>query len=146
MSEIVDFKPKAATEVPEPPTERKIWVCSCGCSTFTLLSDGSVECAMCEEPSHDDQGGWTMPGTATEWSGDAPVRDIAGNGSIEFAKRLILKRAEAEDAALVVVADRDGAIHTWSECETEEQFAWAGRKLDDIKALVLKRAPAETGE
>jgi hypothetical protein len=140
---IIDFRPKVAIE---PVREPNIWVCTCGCSTFNLLEDGIVKCAMCEEVSHDGYGGWAMPNTTTMWDGDPPIHRIEGNGSVEFAKCLVLKHAGAEDAALLAVVNHGGTIHVWSVCETEEQIVWARDRLDAVKELVMKHASADTEE
>jgi hypothetical protein len=36
---------------PAPASGLKIWSCACGCLTFFLYSDGSVQCTDCRTPS-----------------------------------------------------------------------------------------------
>ncbi|HEY7822185.1 MAG TPA: hypothetical protein VIG24_05105 [Acidimicrobiia bacterium] len=115
---------------PNDDDARYIWVCGCGCSTFVLRGDSEVACAMCDCLTPTEQGGWFAPDTDEEWEGDAPVRDISGNGSVEFARRRMTQLSSVDDASAVIIVRDDGTIHSWSKCETSEQFEWLGRKLN----------------
>lgn len=115
--------------------ERMIWICACGCSTFELSSDGTAQCAFCHHTREAD-GGWLRQEMEPEWDGDAPVANVRGNGSVEFARRVTAKRAMADDAVTVVVIRNEGNIHVWSDLETDEQVAWAKRRLDDASRLL----------
>jgi uncharacterized Zn finger protein (UPF0148 family) len=115
-----------------------IWVCGCGCSTFELLSDGKVRCAMCEDVTEAENGGWHPPEDAPEWEGEPPVRDLNGNGSVEFARAAMVRYAKAKEATMIIVADEDGSIHAWSAAETDEQIAWVKSKLEQAAQLLSK--------
>lgn len=121
----------------EEPEERLIWICQCGCSTFELSNDGTAQCAFCHHTRH-EEGGWFRKELQPEWDGDAPVANIQGNGSVEFAQRVVAKRAVSPDAVALVVVRSEGTIHTWSNLETDEQVSWACRRLEDAKALISK--------
>lgn len=138
MSKVVDLTARraasatsAATEATTAePAEPNIWVCACGCSTFELCSDATATCAACGHKPDPEEGGWfTPPDTTNMWEGDTPVRDISGNGSVEFARYQLSNHAAAPDAALIVVVKEDGTRHAWCNSETDEQVEWAERAL-----------------
>jgi hypothetical protein len=99
-------------------------------------------CAACEADATLDHSGWA------EWSGtslhnaDDIFRDIQGNGSVEFSRRRLAQLAADDDAALVVVIKDDGHLSAWSAAETEEQLDWAAKKMDQAKALILRKGEA----
>ena len=56
MAEIIQFgddpvKRKPDDVKPEPASERWVWTCSCGNSTFQLIHGGACRCAYCNEVS-----------------------------------------------------------------------------------------------
>ena len=106
-----------------------LWVCSCGCSTFELLDTGHARCAACAVCAPEEQGGWYAPEDASEWVGDAPVRDVQGNGSVEFARRRVAQLAQEPDVVATIVVRSDGTVHSWSSAETAAQFSWLRRQL-----------------
>lgn len=122
---------------PSNDDERYIWVCCCGCNTFVLRGDSKVECAMCGCLTPTEQGGWFAPDTDVEWEGDAPIRDISGNGGVEFARRRMTQLSSVDDASAVIIVRDDGTIHSWSKCETAEQFEWLARKLDQSLEVLM---------
>lgn len=124
MSDVIDLY------APEP----KIWVCDCGCSSFELFSDNTARCALCGVET--SEGGWHQPDEDNVWQGDEPVREISGNGVVDFAKRLIAKRMAEPDVVLAVIVKEHGAISTWSNIETEEQRKWADRQLKKVKNIL----------
>lgn len=124
MSDVVDF----------PATQPKIWVCDCGCSSFELRSNNTACCALCGVES--SEGGWYLPDEGLAWDGNEPVREISGNGVIDFAKKVIGKRMSDPDVVLAVIVKDGGAISTWSSIETEEQRKWAHRQLMRVKDIL----------
>lgn len=128
MSKIVKFPVKEI-----PPA--MVWVCSCGCSTFELLSDQTALCALCQKPVT-DAGGWYTPETTKTWEGDDPVRDVSGNGSEEFAKRIAISRASEEGVCLITTVKEDGTVSCWSNLEAPEQREWADRQLKRVKSIL----------
>lgn len=139
MSKVLDLaaiRASNATASAEPvaPT---IWVCSCGCSTFELCSDASATCAACGNKPDSEEGGWfTPPDTDAAWEGDAPVRDVSGNGSVDFARHQLSEHAKAPDAVLIVVVKEDGTRHTWCSADTDEQVEWAERMLANAARMI----------
>lgn len=126
MSEVVSF--------PAKKQEPLIWICNCGCSSFELLSDATARCALCGVIS--ENGGWYTPDADKVWDGDAPVREVAGNGDPEFAKRVTAKRLLEPDVVLAVVLKEDGLLATWTCVETDEQRDWIDRQLDRVKPML----------
>ncbi len=137
MSDVIQLNTKK--EEPEP----MVWVCACGCCTYELLSDSTVRCAMCGAATAGTDGGWDAPETDKKWDGEAPIRDISGNGSVEFARRRIETYVKDPGACAILVFDDTGSIHTWSKIETKEQLAWLREKLDASYELVSKRIADE---
>jgi hypothetical protein len=127
------------SEVVSLPTRPEVvWVCACGCSTFELMGDGAARCATCLSQTDAEQGGWHAPDSAPEWDGDAPVRDIQGNGSVEFARRRLTQLSSADDAVAVIVIREDGTLHAWSNVETQEQFSWLKRQMIKVYRLITR--------
>jgi hypothetical protein len=115
----------------------KIWVCGCGCASFDLMSDGSAKCSLCGEWDT-EEGGWFRDVVDRPDVGDDvnPVKDIHGNGSVDFARRRAQKVASDPDARLVVSACQEGAVTVWSNVESEDQRSWAIERLQQAIALI----------
>ena len=106
-----------------------IFVCNCGCSSFSLLSDGSTECSACNTLDADQAGAWAdHSGDKTLHEGDVFV-DVQGNNSVEFARKRIGLLASDDDVALVLVAKDGGSVHAWCKSETEGEMQWMREKL-----------------
>lgn len=123
--------------------ERLIWMCgNCGCSTFYLYSDQTIECAGCEHVS--DGGEWVTP---IENKAKAPEKDNASSicviaiGSPQVARLRVLKKINdrAADIALTAAWFDDGAMTSWCGAETEEQKAWAIRKLSELSNSIEQK-------
>ena len=110
----------------------RIWVCACGCSTFELFEDGEAKCAICG--TQPETGGWSVPETKAEYDGD-PIKDVSGNGSVEFARARVRKLASQEDALLLIVASEDG-VTVWSAAETAEQRDWVRERISQAADIV----------
>lgn len=128
MSDVVNF----------PAPDVRVWVCGCGCSTHTLNEDWTATCAMCGETVDQGSGGWYQEvKNGKAYDGDvSPIRDVQGNGSVEFARHLIAKRAQQASAKAICVIHQDGTISNWSDIETPEQRDWVFQRLEEYKALL----------
>lgn len=96
MSNVVGF----------PKAERLIFTCGhCTCSSFYLYDDGSCECAGCNFVS--DGGEWVTPlrdkPKYPEKDDGNAVNTIA-IGSVEFARRRVVKRISDEHQDLAFVS------------------------------------------
>jgi len=121
-----------------PAPVPQIWVCSCGCSTFSLRADGEAECAACENIIDAGSGGWfpaIKEGPERDPAADPPVNDVQGNGSVDFARQRIQQVSQGDDVAALLVVRACGTIHAWGSFETAEQREWIMRKLDQAKGL-----------
>lgn len=134
MTEVIPLKSKK---------EPKIWVCQCGCSTFELLSTGEVRCPVCLVVSDAPDGGWAPDHEAADWEGDAPIRDISGNGSVDFARHMLVNHAKDPEACAIVVFKLSGSTHVWSMTETQEQLEWFRQKLDVAYEISAKKLTDE---
>jgi hypothetical protein len=126
--------------------DRLIWVCDCGCSTFSLFSDGVAECSLCAAPVTGAAEGWQE---ATEEAGkrDEPIArtsDHQGNGSAEFAKALIRKTAADPDLKLCITATGDSRTRVWAEAENTGQMEWTMDRIQDAIGLLKKWPLNET--
>lgn len=129
MSNVVDLNP-----------DNMIWICECDSASFHLCKDGEAECCVCGGIANADGQGWyDRVADAPRRDPDLPepVIDINGNDSVEFARRRVSKMATNPDASLVIVVDNDGALHTWSEVETEEQEKWATENVNKALDLIV---------
>ncbi|QDP55357.1 MAG: hypothetical protein Tp176DCM1853251_41 [Prokaryotic dsDNA virus sp.] len=125
-----------------PSARRRIFVCACDCSTFHLCEDGTAECASCGEIAEAENGAWfDATGSAPDRSPDevAPFSDVQGNGSIDFARARVSGMASDDDAKLVVVARGVGAVHVWSDAETDAQIEWAREMLECASCMLEKK-------
>ena len=131
MSEIIAFPGTLEPAALEP----RIWICRCGCSSFNLREDGSTVCALCSLVD-DAHGGWTRLGEEQEYTGDVePISCVQGNGDVEFARRVVTKRAYEPDAVSIIVIREGGSIHVWTGAETREQAEWVQRRITDAVEL-----------
>ena len=121
MADIKSFPKK--TEAKTEPKPARIWVCNCGCCTFELLETGETRCAVCSA-TEAHGGGWHTNPHEQEWAGDSPMKDIRGQDEVSFVKSLMKSRIEDDSAALVVMLEKSGRLHTWSVAETKEQSDW----------------------
>lgn len=69
------------------------------------------------------------------WQGADPFSNVEGNGSIEFAKRVVAKRAAAKDVCAIVVIRANGATHVWSDVDSDEKHQWLSDMFDAAKQM-----------
>jgi hypothetical protein len=129
MTEVLSFVPKRPN----------IFVCNCGCSSFEFYNDGSVTCALCFERIDSLSGAWDVPAAPLRPpEADARVREVSGNGDAAFARRVILRRGEGEDAVAVIVIRDDGSTHLWTSVDTRERTQWLKRRIWDVRSMLPK--------
>jgi hypothetical protein len=106
-----------------------IWVCGhCGCRNFELHMDGTAECSSCHHRSG-EPGNWienlvVADGEPADHGGN---REIIALGSESLARARVIKRAQQDDAVVVMVILRDGTVSAWGdvvENETPERKSW----------------------
>lgn len=132
MGEITDFPTKKEEKEEKEP---RVWVCTCGCSTFELLETGETRCGLCATIS-DHSGGWYSYPSEAEWTEDSPMQDIQGNGSVEFVRELMKRRIDEDAAVVVLVLEKNGRMHAWTAAENPEQHAWSLKELESATGIL----------
>ena len=137
MSEVIAFPSKAPPEM--------MWVCGCGCASFTLGGEGCLTCSACKHPvGADAAGGWsapTLPDTA--WEGPSPVNHLTSNGSPEFARQRMSTFAGEPDVAGIVIIRKSGAVHAWTDVDTAKGVEWLQERLKDAAGIITMGAVDE---
>jgi hypothetical protein len=126
-----------------PKAKPMIWACNCGCATFELRDDGKAACAICGEHPVGYSGGWYEDiKDGPNRPDDAPgaLRDVHGNGSIEFARRRTAQIASEDDAVAIVVLRADGQVTTWSGIDSAARVKWMRAKLKQAAGLIADQA------
>lgn len=121
-----------------------VWRCNCGCITHFVRADGEIECAQCGalavDTGHDGEWRCRLPETPAEPQecspGDFKVTDL---NSSEAAFRRVLRNADPEQAAVLIVLNTDGSLSAWGTLETEEQREWFDRRMAEAKALLARK-------
>lgn len=122
----------------EKPT--RVWVCDCGCSTFSLIEGGTAECAHCGgilDSGDEDVSGW-MDLPDREAKVEDPIVDIQGNGSVDFARARVQKLCQDPSVRLLISGNDDGTVVFWSAAASKDQAEWSIELIDAAKSLALK--------
>jgi hypothetical protein len=127
--------------IPFKKPESLIYVCACGCATFELWNDLTATCSFCRKNPSEEVGGWTEAGHV--WAGDEYTRDVVGNTLPSFARRVVMKHAEAENAVAVLVVKDTGSSHFWGDVSTLKQLEWLERKISAMTADLRTRLEAQ---
>jgi hypothetical protein len=127
---------------PNPPDVQRVFVCDCGCYSFTLCADGTIMCASCEEimetDMHQPGGAWwqAIENAPTLDTADAPpMSTILGDGE-EFQRRRISQIAAGSDWLLC--GTFDGNVTAWihGPVLNETQVAWLRRRVENAMEMV----------
>lgn len=125
MGDVVDISSRGEGEL--------VLLCDCGCQTFRILAHGEIECANCDARMFDDVTAYKREAIAVVPAPEEPhnVTDCADES---LALRRVLRRANIDEAAAVVVMAMDGVTHTWSVGygESEEHQEWFQKRVDDM--------------
>jgi hypothetical protein len=127
-------------EFPEKP-EPMIWVCSCGCTSFSLHNDSCARCMSCNKEA--DAGGW-VPNLTTNTQVEASTYVIERNYSSPlFTLQSAIKNIG--EVVFAVIQYGSGRQVTWSMIEKgeAEQTNWARLKMDDATRAVLKEGASK---
>ena len=122
---------------PEKPAEPRIWVCLCGCKDFKLYENETIKCSLCGKIG---EGHWTKNLVDSDEPEPAYQRTAVDHGSIDFAKKSVMRDANDDDTMVLMVARRNGTIRLWTrtdELETDEQKAWLRTCFGGAAALAL---------
>lgn len=119
------------------PEEPRIWVCVCGCKDFMLREDETTECALCGRLG---DGHWTKNLTDSDEPPPSYIRTSVDHGTIDLAKKSLLRDVDDADTLLLVVGRRDGTLRAWKksdELESPEQREWIRSMMQGATALML---------
>ncbi len=120
-----------------PEAKRMVWVCPCGCSSFTLLGDGGAECIACDRPVS-EAGAWYETKPEAPKTTEAPFEDIRGDDDTDFARRRARQIAADPDVRLLV-SKSEANVRVWCAIATEEDRQWMLRGLDDAREVIVAR-------
>ena len=125
------------SDVIQIPIRRdEIWVCLCGCSSFSLLGDGSIECSSCGTWA-EEMGSWYEEKPAAEATDDPPFGDIQGNGSVDFAKAQVIRSVQSVDVVMIMTVAENGRLKLWTSVEGKAQEKWLLRQFSAGKKLFM---------
>jgi hypothetical protein len=108
------------------PDPNIIWVCRCGCMSFSLLADGRTECCHCNTISNDaDQDGdWRKrkPPTPDEPKDMPPEGEfkVTRSGNSNAALRNVVSSAKVDDTSFVIVVQNDDVIRCWRSADFQD--------------------------
>lgn len=126
----IDLSSRRPAPAPEP--EELILVCECGCRTFYVAMSGSLECSSCGEILEDDLTGYD-PAEVKKVSPPKEPHDRHSMGSVDIAFHHTLNAAKVGDTVALVVMNKNGITHTWSEgAEGADQEAWLRERIDGL--------------
>ena len=128
---VISFPAKAKDET-------VIFVCNCGCASFTLRADGFAECRNCEAVS--DDGGWrARKDTDPDFTGQATFED--GGSTAEFAEHKA--KRDVSSADWIIFGTNEGRVVSWARdfMETPEQRSWLRNGVEAGIDAILKDAP-----
>lgn len=139
------IKPAFGKKPEAEPEDPRIWVCVCGCKDFMLHEDETTECALC---GNIGDGHWTKNLVDSDKPKPGYIRTSVDHGTVDLAKKSILRDVDEPDTLILVVGRRDGTLRAWTksnELETPEQKEWLRSMMQGATGLMLDE-PHETGE
>lgn len=132
----------SVVEFPSP--ERLLWVCACGCRSFTLYADAVVECADCGTLQAGEPGGWRQALPAAPASAP-PLENTTSRTvvTLQDARSMVLRLQKDEalvDELVALIALRGGGgLRVWGEAfDTEARQAWLDRRLAEAREILTK--------
>lgn len=134
-----------------PKPDQIVFVCGCGCMSFFINDNNTVECCNCNDvkTGSPPNGDWRIylpdvPDDVTEdTGGKMSVRAI---GSAEISRRMTIKQIQEWNTsgtlAMVSAYNDDGTGKHWFDITTETERNWILRKLqlvvDHVKSMTIK--------
>lgn len=126
MSEVVQFPRPVAAPAPKEPLYLR---CRCGCMSFMLCEDGTIECASCEHKT--DAGAHWMPRNVQPAPVPAGVQSF--NSHRGMGPEFVL--AYAKNAKFVLASDGRGTIRAWADADAGASDEWVRRILSQAEAM-----------
>jgi hypothetical protein len=130
------------TPFPKLETDKIIYVCSCRCQSFRVLSSGKIECCNCETIQNESVGEWVkqLPKIPDEITAtDAGTVKATALGSAEFAKLSVLREidrwSKSNDLVFICAYHDNGTGKHWFNINSEHEKEWIIRKLENLLEL-----------
>lgn len=120
----------------EPDSEPRIWTCVCGCQDFELYEDNSTRCSLCGTVGL----GHLFEIAQSDGEPPSAIRTSVNHGSIDLAKKSVLRDADDGDTMILMIARRDGVVRLWTksdELTTDEQKRWIRSRFDAAASLAV---------
>lgn len=137
MGKVVGFPGKTDEDV------KLVWHCGiCGCSTFSLFSDGSCACAGCRRESEGQE--WVqylpdIPDETPEKTDAGSVISINWGDALNARNRTVEYAVEnIEKIAFIGVWLHDGQSRLWENIQTKVQRDWCLRRMDELKSFIAE--------
>ena len=111
--------------------EDLVLICPCCGTTFFIRSDRALICAACGDEMEDDV-------TGIEWGKvqktDKEPRIVRDCATEDLAFRRVLAHANREETAAVIIMNKNGGTHVWSDGWDghPETKAWYQERVDDL--------------
>ena len=105
--------------------------CDCGGTTFFIRSDHKLVCAACDDLMGDDVTGIPWDSIPAVHREPRVVRDFPTK---DLAFRRVLTHARCGETSAVIVMNKDGGTHVWSDGWDgyPEIKAWFQTRVDDL--------------
>lgn len=134
---IITFNGKSDA-IPDTEKDNVIWICGCGCQSFILHDDNTIQCTHCDNHIEQDltQGQWARQVVRYEDvendDGGTIIHNLTDdtNFSRLRTKKLINDWFDKNEVALAIVYKADGTSKSWQVIETQEQKDWLIRILE----------------
>ena len=125
------------------PPDTVVWRCNCGCISFELRANGDAVCVQCQHTVIGADGAWRekLPDVVrpVDPVGDDDVT-ITDLNSSAAALRRSLGKANADETAVLIIIQQDGAVTTWgSAIEDQAQSEWFDRRVETAKQMLTKK-------
>ena len=123
--------------IPLKPAEPMVLVCGCGCRSFEVNDDETINCSACGDPASENAGWIKRIVTAViENPQETFTVERVSDDTPEFLLRLTLK--EMGDVQAVAIM-RSESVTTWSlPIDTSDRVEWLDRRLADIRSFIMR--------
>lgn len=118
-------------------TDKALWHCRCGCYTWKIFENGTMQCANCDKITSMDEEHWKRlpPTPKNPPIAENPVHSI--NVSYGLLKRHFLNNFnETDDMAIII--KKDGGVKTYGVCEPHARNWLVDRLESAFKLLTGK--------
>lgn len=118
MGDIVDFAERKTAS-------RSVLLCSCGCKSWIIYQNGTLECALCFASAKDSGKSWLEVVKVEKSTNDGnttkTVIDFRNN---KAALNSILDKIEYSKTNTILTFKNDGSISCWTSLNAHEQLDW----------------------